>query len=385
MEAIGGVKIAQISPLIESVPPSLYGGTERIVSYLTEALVKLGHDVELFASGDSKTSAKLAATTPRALRLADIDDPLPFAVLQLEKVRQRAHEFDILHFHTDYLHFPLDRYFGRPTVTTMHGRLDLPGYGPLFSEFMDTPLVSISDDQRRPLPARWVATIYHGLPKNLFRPGDGSGGYLAYLGRMSPEKRPDRAIEIARRAGVELRMAAKVNRVEQRYFDDVVRPLLAGPGVEYLGEINEAEKQRFLGDARALLFPIDWPEPFGLVMIEAMACGTPVIGWRCGSVPEVVDEDVTGIIVDSDDEAVEAVKRIASLDRKAVRERFNQRFTAERMALEYLRVYEALTGWEAPALPTADPQRGNADCAERAERPARPEPPTRDRRSGHER
>lgn len=337
------MKIAQVSPLVESVPPKLYGGSERIVSFLTEELVRQGHEVVLFASGDSETAAELVPCCPRALRLAQVGDPMVYNVLQLEQVRRRAHDFDLLHFHTDYLHFPLMRGVARPTLTTMHGRLDLPHYPTLFSEFDDMPLVSISENQRGFLFARWVATVHHGLPETLYAFNDsGDGGYLAFLGRICPEKRLDRAVEIAKRAGLELKIAAKVDLVDQAYFEDEIRPLLDEPRIEFVGEIGEHKKQRFLGGAKAVLFPIDWPEPFGLVMIEAMACGTPVIAWRCGSVPEVIDDGVTGFIVDSIDEALTAVDRSGSLDRLAVRSRFEERFTVERMARDYLRVYETL-------------------------------------------
>ena len=337
------MRIAQISPLIESVPPKLYGGAERIVSYLTEELVRQGHEVTLFASGDSVTAAELVACAPTALRLAQVADSAPYAVLQLEKIRRRAGDFDIAHFHSDFLHFPLVRSLGTPSVTTLHGRLDLPFYQLLLDEFPEMPLVSISDDQRRLLPAKWIATVLHGLPPDLYSfASAGEGGYLAFLGRISPEKRADRAIEIAKRAGVPLKLAAKVDKADESYFNEMIRPLLKGPGVEYIGEINDSEKQAFLGGASALLFPIDWPEPFGLVQIEAMACGTPVIGWRRGSVPEVIDEGVTGFMVEDIDEAVAAVHKARSLSRQAVRERFEQRFTIERVANDYVRVYQSL-------------------------------------------
>ena len=341
------MKIAQIAPLIESVPPAFYGGTERIVSYLTEELVRKGHEVVLFASGDSETSAELVPCSPRSLRLAEVRDPLLYHLLQLELVRQRADAFDILHFHCDYLHFPLVRAIGRPAVTTMHGRLDLTDYPLLFSEFRDMPLVSISEEQRLPLPANWVATVYHGLPPDLYGYSPGKfGGYLAFLGRICPEKRPDRAIEIAKRTNLPLKIAAKVDKVDQDYFDHTIRPLLDDPRVEFVGEIGEAEKQPFLAGARALLFPVDWPEPFGLVLIEAMACGTPIVAWRQGSVPEVVDHGVTGFIVDDLDEAVAAVQQIASLERADIRRRFESRFTVERMARDYLAVYDSLLARE---------------------------------------
>jgi glycosyltransferase involved in cell wall biosynthesis len=306
--------------------------------------------VTLFASGDSETTAELVACVPEALRLAKVDEWLPYSVMQLEKIRRRADDFDAAHFHSDFVHFPLVRGLGTPSVTTLHGRLDLPFYRMLLDEFPDMPLVSISDDQRRLLPAQWVATVLHGLPPDLYSfSAPGEGGYLAFLGRICPEKRPDRAIEIARRTGVPLKIAAKVDKVDEAYFNEAIRPLLKGPGVEYIGEVNDSEKQAFLGGASALLFPIDWPEPFGLVQIEAMACGTPVIGWRRGSVPEIVEHGVTGFIVEGIDEAVEAVHNIGLLSRESVRKRFDDRFTIERAAYDYVRVYEAL-GAE-PALP----------------------------------
>jgi glycosyltransferase involved in cell wall biosynthesis len=347
------MRIAQVSPLIESVPPKLYGGTERIVSYLTEELVRQGHEVTLFASGDSKTEAELVPCSPKALRLAQVRDATPYSVLQLEKLRQRVGNFDILHFHCDYLHFPLVRSLRCSAVTTMHGRLDLTDCHPLFAAFSDMPLVSISDDQRRPLAARWVATVHHGLPANLYRFSRAEPGtYLAFLGRLCPEKRPDRAIEIARRAGLELKIAAKIDRADEAYFHEVVRPLLAEPRVDFIGEIDDKEKQEFLAGARALLFPVDWPEPFGLVMIEAMACGTPVIAWRQGSVAEVIEDGVTGSIVESIDQAVAAVECVGTLDRMAVRRVFERRFTVERMARDYIQVYRWLTTTE--AVPRCD-------------------------------
>jgi glycosyltransferase involved in cell wall biosynthesis len=291
------MRIAQIAPLIESVPPRLYGGSERIASYLTEELVRQGHEVTLFASGDSLTSAELVPCAEQALRLEpSVRDPLPYYMVMLDRVRRRAHEFDILHFHIDYLHFPLFRDVAGCTLTTQHGRLDLPDLSVAYRAFSEYPLVSISDDQRRPCPDwNWLRTIHHGLPPNLFPfTPQAHGGYLGFLGRICPEKRPDHAIEIARRAGMPLKIAAKVDRVDRAYFDEVIRPLLHDPLVEYVGEIGELEKAAFLGGALALLFPIDWPEPFGLVMIEAMACGTPVIAYRRGSVPEVTKGGLTG-------------------------------------------------------------------------------------------
>jgi glycosyltransferase involved in cell wall biosynthesis len=339
------MRIAQISPLIESVPPKLYGGTERVVSYLTEELVKLGHNVTLFASGDSQTAAELVACVPKALRLdPHVREPLAHHVLELEAVRRRAREFDILHFHTDYLAFPLLRELGAPAVTTLHGRLDLPDLQPLYAEFGDMPLVSISHDQRTPLAgANWVGTVHHGLPAELysFQPFP-RGDYLAFLGRISPEKRPDRAVAIAKAAGVPLKIAAKVDRADDAYFRAEIAPLLDDPLVEFIGEVDDAGKSEFLGHARALLFPIEWPEPFGLTMIEAMACGTPVIAWARGAVREIVDEGVTGLLVDSVEDAADAVGRVAALSRREVRLQFERRFLARRMALDYQAIYRSL-------------------------------------------
>jgi glycosyltransferase involved in cell wall biosynthesis len=339
------MKIAQIAPLIESVPPRLYGGTERIVSYLTEELVALGHDVTMFASGDSITAAKLVPCVPKALRLdANVRDPIPYYMLMLDRVRQRAGEFDILHFHIDQFHFPLFRPIAGRTVTTLHGRQDLPDLLPLYVGFEDMPLVSISNAQRVPVPnANFAATVYHGVPAGLHRlVTEPRGGYLAFLGRISPEKRPDRAILIARAVGIPLKIAAKVDRVDEVYFRTQIEPLLEGAGVEFIGEINDRQKTKFLGEARALLFPVDWPEPFGLSMIEAMACGTPVLAFRCGSVPEIVEDGLTGAIVDTMDEAIAALPRVIALDRKKVHQRFEQRFSATRMAKDYLAVYRSL-------------------------------------------
>jgi glycosyltransferase involved in cell wall biosynthesis len=340
------MRIAQVAPLAESVPPHLYGGTERIVSYLTEELVQLGHDVTLFATADSRTTAQLVGCVPTALRLDErVQDPLPHHLMMLEQVRERASEFDVLHFHIDLLHAPLLRTLPTPAVTTLHGRLDLPDLKPFYRAFSDMPLVSISDDQRQPLPGvGWIATIPHGLPLNLlpFRPEP--EGYLAFLGRISPEKRPDRAIEIAVRAGLPLRIAAKIDRADREYWHTTIEPMVTGnPFVEFVGEIDEEEKAEFLGNALALLFPIDWPEPFGLVMIEAMACGTPVIACPCGSVPEVVDDGVTGYQVASIDEAVAAVEKAKTLDRTGVRAAFERRFSVRRMAEDYVQVYERLS------------------------------------------
>ena len=339
------MKIAQIAPLMESVPPRLYGGTERIVSHLTEELVALGHDVTLFASGDSITAATLAPCDPRALRLdADVRDPIPYYMLMLDRVRQRAGEFDLLHFHIDQFHFPLFRSLAGRTVTTLHGRQDLPDLHPLYVGFDDMPLVSISNAQRRPVPhANFAATVYHGIPAGLHRPTtEARGGYLAFLGRISPEKRPDRAILLARALGIPLKIAAKVDRADDVYFRTQIEPLLAGTGVEFIGEINDQQKTQFLGDAQALLFPVDWPEPFGLAMIEAMACGTPVLAFRCGSVPEIVEDGLTGAIVNTMDEAIAALPHVIALDRKKVRQRFEQRFSAARMAQDYVGIYRSL-------------------------------------------
>ena len=348
------MRIAQVSPLIESVPPKLYGGTERVVSYLTEERVRLGHRVALFASGDSVTGAELVSSAPRALRLdPHVREPLAHHVLQLEAVRRRAHEFDVIHFHTDYLAFPLLRAIRAPSVTTMHGRLDLPDLQPLFAEFADMPLVSISHDQRKPLPdANWVGTVHHGLPPELysFQPFP-HGDYLAFLGRISPEKRPDRAIAIAKAARVPLKIAAKVDSADEAYFRAEIAPLLDHPLIDFVGEVDDAGKSEFLGDARALLFPIDWPEPFGLTAIEAMACGTPVIAWPNGAVPEVVDEGVTGLLVESLEAAVAAVGAAATMSRREVRRQFERRFVARRMATEYQAIYHKVAHVE--VLPAA--------------------------------
>lgn len=338
------MRIAIVAPLIESVPPKLYGGTERVVSYLCEEFVRQRHEVTLFASGDSETRARLRPMSRCGLRLdPDCREPLVRHMIMLDAVAAAAAEFDVIHFNIDYLHFPLSRRLGLRAVTTLHGRLDLPDLVPLYRHFRDIPLVSISDSQRQPLPwANWSATIHHGLPSELYRFRPQPGSYLAFLGRISPEKRPDRAIAIARRAGIPLRIAAKVDRADQGYFDDHIRPLLAGPGVEYIGEIGEHEKDAFLGQALALLFPIDWPEPFGLVMIEAMACGTPVIAFPGGSVPEVIEDGVNGYIVANEDEAVAAVGRCKDFDRAACRLTFERRFSVARMARDYMQVYRRI-------------------------------------------
>lgn len=350
------MRIAQISPLAESVPPKFYGGTERIVSYLTEELVRLGHDVTLFASGDSRTSARLVPICGHALRLSpQVQDPIPYHMIMLDEVRRRAREFDVLHFHIDLLHVPLFHDFRDRTVTTLHGRQDLPDLVPFYRHFAGTPLVSISHDQRKPLPSvNWVGTVHHGLPLDLLPfSAAPEGDYLAFLGRISPEKGPERAIEIARRAGMPIRIAAKIDKVDLAYYEQRIKPLLDDPLVEYLGEVNEARKAELLANASALLFPIDWPEPFGLVMIEAMACGTPVIAFRSGSVPEVLDHGVTGFIVDGVDEAVAALERLDRLDRSLIRRRFEERFSAERMARDYVGIYEALLERRGPKLQVA--------------------------------
>jgi glycosyltransferase involved in cell wall biosynthesis len=336
------MRIAQVAPLYESVPPKYYGGTERVVSYLTEELVRQGHEVTLFASGDSETAARLVAATPRSLRLdKTCVDQLAHHVLLLEQVCRRGGEFDVVHYHIDYVHFPLSRSRPHPHVTTLHGRLDIPDLAPLYDEFSEMPVVSISNSQRQPLPhANWQATVYHGLPEKLLRFRPERGEYLAFIGRFSPEKRADRAIAIARRAGLPLKLAAKVDAVDQAYFDAEIKPLLDDPLIEFVGEIGEDAKDEFLGNAYALLFPIDWPEPFGLVMIEAMACGTPVIAYRHGSVEEVMENGLSGFVVSTIDEAVEAVERVADLDRAECRRVFDRRFTAAQMAEDYVRVYE---------------------------------------------
>ena len=338
------MRIAQIAPLFESVPPKLYGGTERVVSYLTEALVELGHDVTLYASGDSITRARLRPMSKSALRLdKNSVEPQADHVYLAERVFQEAAEFDFVHSHIDYVAFPLLRRMSTPRVTTLHGRLDIPNLRNLYREFRDEPVISISTYQRRPLPlAAWQGTVHHGLPENLFSFHERTGKYLAFLGRISPEKRVDHAIEIARRAGLPLKIAAKVDRSEREYFEGVIKPLLNHGAVEFVGEIGEREKDEFLGNALALLFPIDWPEPFGLVMIEALACGTPIIARDKGSVPEIVEEGQTGFIVQDVAEAVGAVGRISALDRKRCRQAFEQRFTATRMARNYVALYEKM-------------------------------------------
>ena len=351
------MRIAQVAPLFESVPPGRYGGTERVVSYLTEELVRQGHEVTLFATADSQTSARLVPVVESPLR----GDPMwiHHAVIEVEKVFRRSEDFDVIHFHGDGLHYPMLREALTPVVTTLHGRLDLPGLQRLYRVFSHAAVVSISDAQRGPLPhARWVGTVHHGLPVGLYRPGAGTGGYLAFLGRISPEKRLDRAVEISRRVGLPLRVAAKVDPADRTYFEREIEPLLAGPGVEYIGEIGDPEKVDFLGQASALLFPIDWPEPFGLAMIESMACGTPVLAFRGGAVEELLRPGVTGAIVDSVDEGVAALPGVIALDRTRCRREFERRFSVDRMAKEYVAMYEQLidagrdagqAGWSAEA------------------------------------
>lgn len=334
------MKIAQVSPLYESVPPRTYGGTERIVSYLTEELVAQGHEVTLFASGDSVTGAQLIAARKRALRLDNVFDPIAHHYVMLEEVFERAARFDIIHFHTDYLHFPLARRHSVPHVTTLHGRLDLPDLMPVYKKFSEMPVVSISNAQRTPLPrANWQQTIYHGLPLELYDCGEKPGNYLAFVGRISPEKRLDRAIEIAARSGMRLRIAAKTDAADRDYMEQVIRPILNNSSAELIGEIGDKDKKEFLANAYALLFPIDWPEPFGLVIIEAMACGTPIIAFRCGSVPELIQEGVTGYIVDDIEGALQALRKISAFDRRRCRRIFEERFSASRMAQDYLSVY----------------------------------------------
>jgi glycosyltransferase involved in cell wall biosynthesis len=338
------MRIAQIAPLYERVPPLFYGGTERVVSYLTEELVRQGHDVTLFASGDSITRARLVACSERSLRLDKrVVDPLAHHFVELEAVFARAAEFDVLHFHIDYLHFPFSQRQNIRHVTTLHGLLDLRDLQPLYKIFSDVPVVSISDAQRQPLPgANWQGTVHHGLPVDLYRPRREAGDYLVFLGRISVEKRVDRAIEIAKRCRMPLKIAAKVDNFDRKYFERSIKPLLDDPLVEWVGEVDEAGKQELLSHAYALLFPIDWPEPFGLVLVEAMACGTPSIAYRCGSVPELVEDGVTGYIVNDVSTAVEAIAKVGRLDRSLCRRRFEERFSAERMARSYLEIYQRL-------------------------------------------
>jgi len=338
------LKIAQVAPLYESVPPKMYGGTERVVSYLTEELVRRGHDVTLYASGDSKTSARLVPCCPQGLRLdPSVKDPLAYHIAMLQQVAHDAFDYDLIHFHTDYLHFPMSRYYGTAYVTTLHGRLDMPELVPVYRRFEGVPLVSISHSQRKPLPwANWKATVYHGLPVDCASCKDGPGEYLLFLGRLSPEKRPDRAIEIARLTGLPLKIMGKVDASDRAYYRSTIRPLLKTADVEFVGEGGDAEKFPLLAGALALLFPIDWPEPFGLVQIEAMAVGTPVIAFPNGSVPEVIDHEVTGLIVHSVEEAARVMHRAVNMDPRLIRQTFEERFSVDRMVDEYESLYEML-------------------------------------------
>ncbi len=362
------MKIAQVAPLFESVPPKGYGGTERVVSYLTEELVAMGHEVTLFATADSMTSARLVPITTKSLR-AEAGSPVALAchTTQLGRLGKCADRFDVIHFHTDYLHFPLARQLATPHVTTLHGRLDLPELAPLYKQFSDIPLVSISDKQRAPLPwVNWRATVYHGLPADLYRFGATPGNYCVFLGRIAREKRPDRAIEIALRAGMPIVIAAKVDPADADYYEASIKPLLAHPLVRFIGEVGEADKQQLLANARALLFPIDWPEPFGLVMIESFACGTPVIAYRHGSVPEVVTDGVTGFVVDNQEQAFAALQHIDSIDRRRCREVFEQRFSARQMANRYVQLYDALRSGRSRA-PQPTTQAGGAQPKQKHE------------------
>jgi glycosyltransferase involved in cell wall biosynthesis len=338
------MRIAQVAPLYESVPPKLYGGTERVVAYLTEELVAQGHEVTLFASGDSQTTARLVPCCPKSLRLdSGCVDQLAHHYVMLDEVLTHADEFDIIHFHLEYLHFPLTRVANLRTVTTVHGRLDLPDLVPLYRKYDDMPLISISHAQRKPLGfANWIGNVYHGLPKDSLTFGQGSRKYLAFLGRIAHEKRVDRAIQIAREVGMPLKISAKVDPSDRKYYENYIKPLLADPNVEFIGEINDSQKAEFLGNAYALLFPIDWPEPFGLVMIEAMACGTPTVAFNCGSVPEVLRHGTTGFILKKMTEAADAVRQVSTLSRAACRAEFEARFTAARMAQEYVKLYKAV-------------------------------------------
>jgi len=338
------MRIAQVPPLYESVPPKLYGGTERVVSYLVDELKRQGHDVVLFGTRDSMTKATIFPVCEQALRLnKDCKDPLAWHIYQLQLVLEHAREFDVIHFHNDYLHFPFSKKAGYCHITTLHGRLDMPDLRPIYRKFYDIPVISISNNQRTPLPhANWLDTIYHGLPENLYQQGKGEGGYLAFLGRISPEKRPDRAIEIARQARIPLKIAAKVDPVDERYYEKMIRPLLDDPFVEFIGEIGEEEKGAFLGNALALLFTIDWPEPFGMVLIEAMANGTPVIAYNKGSVPEIITDGTTGFIVNSQKQAIKAVENLHRISRTTCRQHFERSFSACIMAEKYVSNYERL-------------------------------------------
>ena len=353
---MNAMRIAQVAPLYESVPPKLYGGTELVVSYLTEELVRQGHDVTLFASGDSTTQAKLVPICPESLRLdTKCIDQLAHHVLMLEYVFSERENFDIVHFHIDYLHFPLSRREQLVNITTLHGRLDIPDLAPLYQVFRDMPVVSISDAQRDPLPwANWQGTVHHGLPEDQLRIRDGRGEYLAFLGRISPEKGLDQAIRIAKLVGMPLRIAAKIDRADDEYFETHIKSLLNDRLIQFVGEIGYPEKNAFLGDALALLFPINWPEPFGLVMIEAMACGTPVIAFPHGSVPEIIDDGVTGFLVNNAEEAARAIRRISAIDRRKCRQQFERRFTARRMSEGYLALYQRLVNGQSEPIAVTD-------------------------------
>jgi len=351
------LRIAQVAPLHESVPPRLYGGTERVVSFLTEELVAKGHEVTLFASGDSQTSARLIPGCPKSLRLNqyNVADHLAHHFVMLEEVLERADEFDIIHYHVDYMHYPLSKMAGIRHITTLHGRLDSPDLVPLYRKYKDMPVVSISEYQRKPLNwVNWVGNVYHGLPTSLLKQGDGGGKYLAFLGRISPEKRVDRAIEIASRLHMPLKVAAKVDGQDVAYYESEIKQLLNGPNIEFVGEITEQQKGDFLGNAYAYLFPIDWPEPFGLTMIEAMACGTPTIAFKCGSVPEVIAHGISGFVVEDMDGAVDATEKARSLDRRVVRRDFEARFSASRMAQDYVKLYESMLGAKPRTAETAE-------------------------------
>jgi glycosyltransferase involved in cell wall biosynthesis len=345
------LRIAQVAPLYERVPPALYGGTERVVAALTDELVRRGHQVTLFASGDSQTIGDLKSPVDRSLRLdPEAGDPVAAHVLELAQVFERADEFDLIHCHVDYLAFPFGRLVHTPTVHTLHGRLDLPHFVPLFRHLRDVAVVSISDAQRAPLRSldvNWVGTVYHGVALESYPYAEEGGEYLAFLGRISPEKRPDLAIAVAKRLAIPLKIAAKVDAKDRDYFESEIRPLLDDPLIEFIGEIDEAAKAEFLGGAMALLFPIDWPEPFGLVVIEAMACGTPVVARACGSVPELIEAGHTGFVVDTFDELVDAVKRVRTLDRAACRRHVEARFSIRRMVDDYESVYRQLTDTQA--------------------------------------
>lgn len=354
------MKIAQVAPLYESVPPKLYGGTERIVFYLTEELVKQGHEVTVFASGDSSTSGTLVPVVPKALRLSpDCLDSLAPHIVEIQEIAERADEFDIIHFHIDYLHFPFSQFLSTPNITTLHGRLDIPELQFVYNRFSH-PVISISNNQRKPLPqANFVSTIYHGLPFNLFKKGNGGGNYLAFLGRISPEKGLEKAIEWAKAANVPLKIAAKVDNADKAYFEASIKPLLDHPLIEFIGEINEEQKQEFLGNALALLFPINWNEPFGIVMIEAMACGTPVVAHCMGSVPEIIEHGNNGFIVSSTEEAVSIIHQLKNIDRNKIRSSFEQRFTSERMAKDYVRIYQQLINSQVISLSTVQQLTGS--------------------------